>query len=247
MVSAIRHRGPDQWGYYLGCSGSVLLINTRLSGFQDIAKDLESRGHQFRTRSDTEVIVHLYEEYGEEFVSHLRGEFAIALLDQRNEALYLVRDRFGIKPLFYSRLSDSLVFGSEIKAILRNGKARARLDHVSLFHMLHGLLLPEATCFENIRTVEPGCTSRISRSGVTRLRYWDSPLGGEVAPANDEEAIEEFRRLFYEAVRLRVAWRRRSRGRCLRRSGFDDRSRRPRPKSAGGRSKPLRWSLRTKS
>ncbi len=231
MVSAIRHRGPDQWGYYLGCSGSVLLINTRLSivdlsngrqplsnedgsvwvvlngelyGFQDIAKDLESRGHRFRTRSDTEIIVHLYEEYGEDFVSHLRGEFAIALLDQRNEVLYLVRDRFGIKPLFYSRLNDSLVFGSEIKAILGNRKVRARLDHVSLFYMFHGLLLPETTCFENIRTVEPGCMLRISRSAVTLHRYWDLPLDGEVAHANEEEAIEEFRRLFYEAVRLRL-------------------------------------------
>jgi asparagine synthase (glutamine-hydrolysing) len=231
MVSTIRHRGPDQWGYYLGCSGSVLLINTRLSivdlsngrqplsnedgsvwvvlngelyGFQDIAKDLESRGHHFRTRSDTEIIVHLYEEYGEDFVSHLRGEFAVALLDQRNEVLYLVRDRFGIKPLFYSRLNDALVFGSEIKAILGHGKARARLDHVTLFHMLHGLVLPEATCFENIRTVEPGCMLRISRSAVTRRRYWDLPLGGQVVPGSEEEAVEEFRRLFDEAVRLRL-------------------------------------------
>ncbi|HYW40305.1 MAG TPA: asparagine synthase (glutamine-hydrolyzing) [Terriglobales bacterium] len=231
MVSAIRHRGPDQWGYYLGCSGSVLLINTRLSivdlangrqplsnedgsiwvvlngelyGFQDIAKDLESRGHRFRTHSDTEVIVHLYEEYGEDFVSHLRGEFAIALLDQRQDVLYLVRDRFGIKPLFYSRLTDSLVFGSEIKAILRHPKARARLDHFNLFHLLHGLLLPETTCFENIQTVEPGYMLRISRSGVTQRRYWDLPLAGEVVPASEEEAVEEFRRLFYEAVRLRL-------------------------------------------
>jgi asparagine synthase (glutamine-hydrolysing) len=125
-------------------------------------------------------------------------------LDQRNEVLYLVRDRFGIKPLFYSRLTDSLVFGPEIKAILGHGKVRARLDHVNLFYMLQGLLLPEATCFENIRTVEPGCMLRISRSGVTRRRYWDLPLGGEVTPANDEEAIEEFRRLFDEAVRLRL-------------------------------------------
>jgi asparagine synthase (glutamine-hydrolysing) len=231
MVSTIRHRGPDQWGYYLGCSGSVLLINTRLSivdlsngrqplsnedgsiwvvlngelyGFHDIATDLEARGHRFRTRSDTEVIVHLYEEYGEDFVSHLRGEFAIALLDQRQEVLYLVRDRFGIKPLFYSQLTDSLVFGSEIKAILRHPKARARLDHFSLFHFLHGLLLPEATCFENIQTVEPGCMLRISRSGVTRRRYWDLRLAREVVPASEEEAVEEFGRLFYEAVRLRL-------------------------------------------
>ena len=137
-------------------------------------------------------------------MSHLRGEFAIALLDQRNEVLYLVRDRFGIKPLFYSRLNDSLVFGSEIKAILGNRKVRARLDHVSLFYMLQGQPPPETTCFENIRTVEPGCMLRISRSAVTRRRYWDLPLGGEVAPASEEEAIEEFRRLFYEAVRLRL-------------------------------------------
>jgi len=231
MVSAIRHRGPDQWGYYLGGSGSVLLINTRLSivdlsngrqplsnedgsvwvvlngelyGFQDIARELEARGHRFRTHSDTEVIVHLYEEYGEDFVSHLRGEFAIALLDQRNEVLYLIRDRFGIKPLFYSLLNGSLVFGSEIKALLRHPKARARLDHVSLFYMLLGLLLPERTCFENIQSVEPGCMLRLTRSGVTRHRYWDLPLGGEVKPVNEEEAIEEFRRLFYEAVRLRL-------------------------------------------
>ncbi len=231
MVSAIRHRGPDQWGYYLGCSGSVLLINTRLSivdlsngrqplsnedgsvwvvlngelyGFQEIAKDLESRGHRFRTRSDTEIIVHLYEEYGEDFALHLRGEFAIALLDQRKEVLYLVRDRFGIKPLFYSRLSDSLVFGSEIKAILGHGKARARLDHFTLFHMLHGLPLPDATCFENIRAVEPGCMLRISRSTITGRRYWDLPLDGQTVPGTEEEAIEEFRRLFHEAVRLRL-------------------------------------------
>jgi len=231
MVSTIRHRGPDQWGYYLGCSGSVLLINTRLSivdlsngrqplsnedgsiwvvlngelyGFQDIAKDLESRGHRFRTHSDTEVIAHLYEEYGDNFVSHMRGEFAIALLDQRQDVLYLVRERFGIKPLFYSRLKDSLVFGSEIKAILRHPKAQARLDHINLFHLLHGLLLPEATCFENIMSVEPGCMLRISRSSITGSRYWDLPLTGEVAPASEEEAIEEFRRLFYEAVRLRL-------------------------------------------
>src|SRR5947209_13327158 len=129
VVSAIRHRGPDEWGYYIGCAGTALLINTRLSivdlshgkqplanedgsvwavlngelyGFTKIAAELAERGHRFRTRSDTEVIVHLYEEYGEDFVSHLRGEFAIALLDQRRNLMYLVRDRFGIKPLFYS-------------------------------------------------------------------------------------------------------------------------------------------------
>ena len=114
MASALRHRGPDQWGYHVGVCENALLINTRLSivdlsngkqplcnengsiwvvlngelyGYAEIAAELTRRGHRFRTRSDTEVIVHLYEEHGEDFVSHLRGEYAIALLDERQELL----------------------------------------------------------------------------------------------------------------------------------------------------------------
>src|SRR5438552_3050120 len=231
-VSAIRHRGPDEWGYYIGCGGSALLINTRLSivdvsngrqplpnedgsiwvvlngeiyGFSALAAELAQRGHRFRTRSDTEVIVHLYEEYGEDFVSHLRGEFAIAVLDQRQSLLFLVRDRFGIKPLYYSELPDSLVFASEIKAIFQHPKARPRLDHVNIFHSLHTLLLPGATTFEGVKMVEPGHLLRVSASGVSHRRYWDLPIDTERSGRIEEgEAVEEFRRLFNESVRLRL-------------------------------------------
>jgi asparagine synthase (glutamine-hydrolysing) len=232
MVSAIRHRGPDQWGYYIGCAGTALLINVRLSivdlsngkqplpnedgsiwvvlngelyGFAETSEDLRRRGHRFRTRTDTEMIVHLYEEYGENFVEHLRGEFAIALLDQRKQVLYLVRDRFGIKPLFYAQLAHSLVFASEIKAIFTHPRVKPELDHVSVFHTLHQLLLPGATAFKGISTVEPGCMLRVSRSGVVQQRYWDLPLADGASGGIDEgEAVEEFRRLFEESVRIRL-------------------------------------------
>lgn len=231
IAAAIRHRGPDQWGYHVGCGGTALLINTRLSivdlsngkqplsnedgsvwvvlngelyGFAETAADLARRGHRFRTRSDTEVIVHLYEEYGEDFVAHLRGEFAIALLDQQQNLLYVVRDRFGIKPLYYAELPHSVVFASEIKALFQQPALPRKLDHASIFHILHGVLLPGATAFEGVRALEPGYMLRVSRSGVQRLRYWDLPVVEEPLRVSEEEAIEEFRRLFYESVRLRL-------------------------------------------
>ena len=129
MIAALRHRGPDSSGHYISPAKNVLLVNTRLAivdvgggtqpltnedgsvwitfngeiyGFAALARQLERRGHRLRTRCDTEVIVHLYEEHGEAFVEHLRGEFAFALYDQRQHTLWLCRDRFGVKPLYYA-------------------------------------------------------------------------------------------------------------------------------------------------
>ena len=144
MIATLRHRGPDSSGHYVSPAKNVLLVNTRLAivdvgggtqplrnedgavwitfngeiyGFAALARQLERQGHRLRTRCDTEVIVHLYEEYGEAFVEHLRGEFAFALYDQRDHTLWLGRDRFGVKPLYYALSPRSLLFGSEIKAI----------------------------------------------------------------------------------------------------------------------------------
>jgi asparagine synthase (glutamine-hydrolysing) len=142
MTSALRHRGPDSSGHYLSPARNVILVNTRLAivdvgggtqpltnedgsvritfngeiyGFAALARQLESRGHRLRTRCDTEVIVHLYEEYGEAFVEHLRGEFAFAPCDRRQHTLWLGRDRFGVKPLYYALSPRSLLFGSAIR------------------------------------------------------------------------------------------------------------------------------------
>jgi len=232
LANILRHRGPDEWGYHLGCGGRALLINTRLSivdlangkqpisnedgsiwvtlngeiyGFAEQKKELQQKGHRFRTRTDTEVIVHLYEEYGENFVDHLRGEFAVAVLDENRELLFLVRDRFGIKPLFYSELPGELMFASEVKAILRHPKARRKLQRESVFHLLHGLLMPGETYFEGVRDLEPGHLLRVSRSGIVKRRYWDLPFVPEAsAHADEEEAAEELSRLLFESVRLRL-------------------------------------------
>ena len=166
---------------------------------------LERKGHRFRTRTDTEVIVHLYEEAGEDFVDHLRGEFAIALLDERKGLLYLVRDRFGIKPLFYAELPGSIVFGSEIKALFQFPQLPRTLNRHHLFHTLHGLLVPGQTYFEGVRDLEPGCMLTVSPAGASRRRYWDLPFVQQDRASVDEaEGVEEYRRLLHESVRLRL-------------------------------------------
>ena len=235
MITALRHRGPDSSGHYLSPARNVLLVNTRLAivdvgggiqpltnedgsvqitfngeiyGFAALARQLESRGHRLRTRCDTEVIVHLYEEYGEAFVEHLRGEFAFALYDRRKHTLWLGRDRFGVKPLYYAESPRSLLFGSEIKAIFSHRVIKRELNRPFIFSYLHGLLPPDETAFVGVRQVEPGCLLRVTAAGVDSRRYWQ-PRFGEGPNAVDSrvaarEAVEEFRRLFAEAVELRL-------------------------------------------
>jgi asparagine synthase (glutamine-hydrolysing) len=235
MIATLEHRGPDEWGYYVDPSRRVALLHTRLSivdlaggrqplcngdgsvwvtcngeiyGFADLTRDLARRGHRFRTRTDTEVIVHLYEEYGEDFVHHLRGEFAFALYDRRKAAVYLVRDQFGIKPLYYTQAGNSLIFASEAKAILRHPDIDARPDRRTFYQFLSGVLTPTDTIFEGIKQVEAGCYLKVANGIVRCTRYWDlnfprlaeSDLDG----CAEQELIEEFRRLFVEAVRLRL-------------------------------------------
>ena len=235
MMAALRHRGPDSNGAYLSPAKNVLLVNTRLAivdvgggtqpltnedgsvqitfngeiyGFAALARQLESRGHRLRTRCDTEVIVHLYEEYGEAFVEHLRGEFAFALYDRRQHTLWLGRDRFGVKPLYYALSPRSLLFGSEIKAIFSSPVIKRELNPSFIYSYLHGLLPPDETAFFGVRQVEPGCLLRVTAAGVEPRRYWQ-PRFAERPEAADSrvavrESVEEFRRLFAEAVDLRL-------------------------------------------
>ena len=235
MISALRHRGPDSSGHYLSPGKNVLLVNTRLAivdiaggaqplanedgsvritfngeiyGFAALARQLERRGHRLRTRCDTEVIVHLYEEYGEAFVEHLRGEFAFALYDRRRHTLWLGRDRFGVKPLYYAESPRSLLFGSEIKSIFSHPAIKRELNRSFIYSYLHGLLPPDETAFAGVRQVEPGCLLRVTATGIETRRYWQ-PRFAEGPNASDSrvaarEAVEEFRRLFAEAVELRL-------------------------------------------
>ncbi|MEW6530670.1 MAG: asparagine synthase (glutamine-hydrolyzing) [Thermodesulfobacteriota bacterium] len=227
MNRTMTHRGPDDQGMYV--HGQVGLAMRRLSiidlqsGHQPIANedgslqvvyngeiynypelraDLIHRGHTFQTTSDTEVIVHLYEELGEDCVKRLNGMFSFALWDERQQKIFLARDRMGIKPLFYALdPGRRLVFGSEIKAIMPAGISRD-LDYQALYDYLSLLYVPTpATAYRAIRKLPPASTLTCSANGVTIRTYWDIPL-----PPAGEEGIyartseEELQELLQRAV-----------------------------------------------
>jgi asparagine synthase (glutamine-hydrolysing) len=237
MLEAIQHRGPDGWGCYLSPDERAGLYHVRLSivdiggGRQPLSnedgsvwitfngeiyehdairRELEARGHRFRTRSDTEVIVHLYEEYGEAFVDRLRGEFAFALYDERRDTLLLVRDRFGIKPLYYTIDDERLLFGSEIKALIAHGSLTPELDQESIFNALCSLPMASRTMFHGILQLEPGTLLKVCGSTSTLRRYWDLSFdqaaeeNRDLTAAQEGALIEEFKHRFDEAVRIRL-------------------------------------------
>jgi asparagine synthase (glutamine-hydrolysing) len=231
MCGTLVHRGPDDEGIHV--DGPVGLGMRRLSiidvagGHQPISNEdgtiwvvqngeiynyrdwkplLESRGHRFRTNSDTEAIVHLYEEYGDDFVHHLRGMFAIAIWDKRREALILARDRLGIKPLYYAALGDRLLFGSELKALLPDGLPRD-VDHQALHEYLSFNYVPgPRTIFRAAKKLQPGHRLVARHGRVTVEPYWrPQPVS---APARGGEPIayyvEQLTEILKESVRYRL-------------------------------------------
>jgi asparagine synthase (glutamine-hydrolysing) len=205
MLDAIAHRGPDDEGTY--AAGPIGLGNRRLSiidlpgGRQPIANEdetiwivfngeiynypalrheLQQRGHSFRTHSDTEVIVHLYEEMGERCVERLRGMFAFALWDSNRQKLLLARDRLGQKPLFYAQIGDDLLFGSEIKAILAADGQSREMNYAAMHHYLSLRFVPSPqTMLKHIQKLPPAHTL-VWQGGEMRIaRYWDISFQGE--------------------------------------------------------------------
>lgn len=201
MCRAIVHRGPDEEGVWIGndiamgmrrlkiidlVTGSqpifnedktiVVVFNGEIYNFPSLKKLLEERGHRFYTHTDTEVIVHSYEEWGEDFVRHFNGMFAFSIWDPKKEKLILVRDRIGKKPLYYTTLPDGgLIWGSEIKAILEHPSAPSReSDFTAIHHYLSLQYVPDPwTAFKNIRKLPPA-SILIFEKGDTRVhRYWD--------------------------------------------------------------------------
>ena len=156
-MATLHHRGPDEFGIFLGDGiglGSArlriidlhtgqqpisnedgtlwIVFNGEIFNYVELRPELEARGHRFTTDTDTEVLLHLYEEFGPECLPRLNGQFAFAIWDARERSLFLARDRIGIRPLFYTIADGALVFGSEIKALLASGRVRAELDPVAL-------------------------------------------------------------------------------------------------------------------
>lgn len=232
MLAMIRHRGPDQFGIYL--DKNVGLGNARLSiidlggGQQPISNEdgtlwivfngeifnyielrpqLEARGHRFATNSDTEVIVHLYEDYGPDCLNYLNGQFAIAIWDTQTQTLFLARDRVGVRPLFYTQTGGALIFGSEIKAILADPRTQAEIDPVSLEQVFTfwSVQSPQ-TIFKNIREVPPGHYLLTRQGEVTIAPYWQLNFPPEeVLPTHTLDSyVEEFRSLLIDAAKIRL-------------------------------------------
>ncbi len=231
MMEAIRHRGPDDDGKYvdgelglgmrrlsiIDLAGGkqpifnedrsvVIVYNGETYNYVELAEGLQQRGHHLETVSDTEVIVHLYEELGDECVQALRGMFAFALWDSKRRRLLIVRDRLGVKPLYYTTAGDRLVFGSEIKAILQHPDVHPSLDPDALSNFLSLKYVPAPqTMFRNIHALPPGHLLTCDESGVTVRRYWDVSFAeSQKSNRREEEAAEELEALLRESVRLEL-------------------------------------------
>ena len=187
--------------------GSVAIVfNGEIYNFQDLRRELEAKGHRFATRSDTETIVHLYEEEGVDCVRRLRGMFAFALWDARKSRLFLARDRFGKKPLFYTAKDGGLVWASELQALKADPSFDRTLDPVALDLYLSLQYIPSPrTIYQNVHKLPPGHILVAEGSGPPRVeRYWDLPIDKVPLSLSLSDAKTELRRRLTEAVRLRM-------------------------------------------
>ncbi len=227
MTDVIAYRGPDGEGHYaddgvgLGhrrlaiidlsprgrqpmsnAAGSVVLIyNGELFNYQEIRGRLQAAGYEFVSQSDTEVILRAYEAWGADCVRQFNGQFAFAIWDRRNQRLFIARDRFGVKPLYYYRDREKFVFASEIKAILAYPGVPRAVDFPALNeYFTFQNILSERTLFQNIHLLPAGCTLMIDQEGVHQSRYWDYCFSDDPINMSEDEAAEELFRLFQQAV-----------------------------------------------
>ena len=182
-----------------------IIVNGEFYDYERIQRDLESSGHRLRTRSDSEIALHLYEDFGTECLHHLRGEFALVIWDQRNRTLFAARDRFGIKPLFYAFHNDTLYLASEVKALFAAG-VPARWDAASLSHATEMGSHQSRTLYDGIFQVPPGHYLLATEQHIQLNQYWDFnyPRASEIPARSDEDYAAEFRHVLEEAVRLRL-------------------------------------------
>jgi asparagine synthase (glutamine-hydrolysing) len=233
MTDSLRHRGPDDEGAFTCRNFGIamrrlsvidlttgqqpifnedrtvaVVFNGEIYNYRQLRVELEQKGHVFRSQADTEVIVHLYESYGLDFPLRLRGMFGIALLDMRQDRLVLVRDRLGIKPLYYARNGNSLLFASEIKALLISPDVSRRIDCRALDDYFSFLYTPAPkTIYEDIRALLPGSMLVCTGGSCSMTRYWDlaavyeQSAGLRASPRSEGDVAAELYGLLKEAVR----------------------------------------------
>ncbi|GAB4345526.1 MAG: asparagine synthase (glutamine-hydrolyzing) [Gammaproteobacteria bacterium] len=232
MVRQLHHRGPDGTGYYKDDSVGLgharlsiidleggaqpihnedktvwVVFNGEIFNYLELREDLVARGHTFYTYTDTEVLVHLYEEYSDQFIHHLNGQFGIAIWDTVRKRLILARDRAGILPLFYSVNNGRLVFASEIKAILTTFDAAPEMNSGALDQLMTfwAPVSPD-TLFKGIEEVRPGELVIAEKGRIHRHIYWDwlFPMDGDYRSGTDAELAEELLSLLVDAIRIRL-------------------------------------------
>lgn len=233
MNGVIGHRGPDGDGFHIEPGvglghrrlaiidpeggkqpvynedhSVVVTYNGEIFNFMDVEAELVKRGHTFRTRCDTEVIVHAWEEWGVDCLARFNGMFAFAVWDKRQKTLFIARDRLGVKPLYYAELADGrIVFGSELKALLVHPDVQHRIDPQAVEeYFAFGYVPDPKTIYRDVRKLEPGAYICVRRGDpVKPVRYWEVPLAGErVMPGTPEDWAHELRARLQESVRKRL-------------------------------------------
>ena len=230
MNRCIVHRGPDDDGFYIKENVGLamrrlsiidiahgkqpifnedktkaIVFNGEIYNFHELKADLEKRGRRFYTNSDTETIIHLYDEYGADCVQHLRGMFAFAIWDDVDKSLFIARDRLGKKPVLYSHLNNgNLVFGSEFTSLLAHPEISKEVDFEAINHYLSYLCIPAPfTAFKQIRKLEPGHWMRWKNGELEIKRYWLPDFSKKIK-ISENEAIEETTRILRESTQLRM-------------------------------------------
>ncbi|MDP7260152.1 MAG: asparagine synthase (glutamine-hydrolyzing), partial [Anaerolineales bacterium] len=235
MNDLIRHRGPDDAGSYISPDGRVGMANRRLAiidpspagrqplsnesgsiwiayngetyNFAELRAELQAQGHVFRSQTDTEVVVHLYERYGVECVQHMRGMFAFAIWDESERRLILARDRLGVKPLYYAFAPDAFLFASEIKCLLAHPRLPRAVDDEAFYHFLTFLTAPAPqTLFKGILKLPPGHLAVVNAEGeITVEEYWDVFSSGKpVTALSAAEQAERVQAALRESIKLRM-------------------------------------------
>ncbi|HBB89334.1 MAG TPA: asparagine synthase (glutamine-hydrolyzing) [Blastocatellia bacterium] len=229
MCTAIRHRGPDDDGFYF--NGSVglgmrrlsiidvkggqqpihnqdrsawIVFNGEIYNYLELRAQLEKLGHVFYTNSDTEAIIHAYDQYGKDCPKHLRGMFAFAIWDERTQELFLARDRVGKKPILYAHVKGQLVFGSEFSALLQHPDIGKDIDFGALNHYMSFLCVPAPlTAYQAIRKLEPGHSLSYRKGEITIERYWQPDFSHKV-DIDEQEAGEQAIKVLRDAVKVRL-------------------------------------------
>ncbi len=232
MTDTLRHRGPDERGIYLDdwvglgharlsivdlTSGiqpmhnedetKWLICNGEIYNYPELRADLLKLGHHFYTKSDSEVILHLYEEYGEKCLFKLNGQFALAIWDSKKKELFLARDHVGIRPLYYTIKNDSLFFASEIKALFTNNEIKREINPIALDQIFtFWAPLPGHTPFKDIEELPPAHFMKISKGKIRIEKYWDLPFQPEnhFLKKSLEETTEELYSLLNQAIKIRI-------------------------------------------